>query len=497
MIPKRVPSLQRALLLNLLIPSSALAIALGLAGLLLINTTIETAYDRVLDGSVKAIAERIAVDDGEISVDLPQVALGMLETRANDSIYYSVSYDQAPVTGYQDLPRADTATIPVGTIRHFDAIYKNSSVRIAAMTQAAYGKPLPVLVEVAETTNARTAAKRELLLALAALEIGIIATAAALAWFAVRRGLSPLVDLGREIDARQFGAGTSLHRLNLENIPYEAHPPVRAMNELFVRLEAAIQVIRDFIADASHQMKTPLASLRVHLALLQRDTGHLPGNVETIAEIETSTKHLDRLVAQLIAMARAEQAAVAEPNADAAPTDLVASTIEAVGTMAPFAAAKNVELAFESEVDHAPVNADPSMLHDILTNLVDNAIRYNQDNGSVVVSVLATNDRYAVKIADDGPGIATEHRERVFDRFYRIPAAERPAGSGLGLSIVRTLVRQGAGTIALTDGIGGRGLAVTVSFAAGDTAQAPAPGAPMVEELRSKSAAVRHNDTSR
>jgi two-component system, OmpR family, sensor histidine kinase TctE len=244
-------------------------------------------------------------------------------------------------------------------------------------------------------------------------------------------------------------------------------------------------------------MKTPLASLRVHLALLQRDTGHLPGNVETIAEIERSTKHLDRLVAQLIAMARAEQAAVAEPNADAAPTDLVASTIEAVGTMAPFAAAKNVELAFESEVDHAPVNADPSMLHDILTNLVDNAIRYNQDNGSVVVSVLATNDRYAVKIADDGPGIATEHRERVFDRFYRIPAAERPAGSGLGLSIVRTLVQQGAGTIALTDGIGGRGLAVTVSFAAGDTAQAPAPGAPMVEELRSKSAAVRHNDTSR
>ena len=496
MIPKRVPSLQRALLLNLLIPSSALAIALGLAGLLLINTTIETAYDRVLDGSVKAIAERIAVDDGEISVDLPQVALGMLETRANDSIYYSVSYDQAPVTGYQDLPRADTATIPVGTIRHFDAIYKNSSVRIAAMTQAAYGKPLPVLVEVAETTNARTAAKRELLLALAALEIGIIATAAALAWFAVRRGLSPLVDLGREIDARQFGAGTSLHRLNLENIPYEAHPPVRAMNELFVRLEAAIQVIRDFIADASHQMKTPLASLRVHLALLQRDAGYLPDNVENIAEIERSTKHLDRLVGQLIAMARAEQAA-ATSNDDAAYIDLIAGTSEAVGTMAPFAAAKNVELAFESEVDHAPVNADPSMLHDILTNLVDNAIRYNQDNGSVVVSVLTTNDRYAVKIADDGPGIATEHRERVFDRFYRIPAAERPAGSGLGLSIVRTLVQQGAGTIALTDGIGGRGLAVTVSFAAGDTAQAPAPGAPMVEELRSKSAAVRHNDTSR
>ena len=96
----RAPSLQRALLLNLLIPSSALAIALGVAGLLLINKTIETAYDRVLDGSVKAIAERVSVEDGDIAVDLPQVALGMLETRANDSVYYSVTYQVAPCTTY-------------------------------------------------------------------------------------------------------------------------------------------------------------------------------------------------------------------------------------------------------------------------------------------------------------------------------------------------------------------------------------------------------------
>jgi two-component system sensor histidine kinase TctE len=302
---------------------------------------------------------------------------------------------------------------------------------------------------------------------LVALEAGIIATAAVLVWFAVRRGLSPLVDLGREIDTRQLGTGSSLDRLDLERIPVEAHPPVRAMNELFARLEIAVQVIREFIADASHQMKTPLASLRVHLALLQRDTSHLPGTVETIAEIDKSTKHLDRVVAQLIVMARAEQAAVAEPALDVASGDLVASTSEAMSIMAPFAAAKNVELAFESEFANAPVHAEPSVLHDIMTNLIDNAIRYNQEGGSVVVSVLAGSGGYAVKIADDGPGIAREHRERVFDRFYRIPAANRPPGSGLGLSIVHTLLRQEAGTISLTEGIGDRGLTVTVSFPAG------------------------------
>jgi two-component system sensor histidine kinase TctE len=466
-IPKRAPSLRRALLLNLLIPTSALAAALAVAGLLLINKTIETAYDRVLDGSAKAIAERITVEDGEVSVDLPQVALGMLETRANDSIYYSVSYDQALVTGYQDLQLENAAAIPFGTVRHFDSKYRGAEVRVAAITQAAYGKPLPVLIEVAETTNGRAAAQRGLLLALVALEIGIIATAAALVWFAVRRGLSPLLELGRQIDARQFGTGADLQRLDLQDIPLEAHPPVRAMNELFARLDAAIQVLRNFIADASHQMKTPLASLRVHLALLQREAGNMPGNVETIAEIERSTKHLDRLVVQLIAMARAEQAVVAEPRADAAFTELVACTSEAVGIMAPFAAAKNVELAFEPEVGHALINAEPSMLHDILTNLIDNAIRYNHDGGSVIVGILANNGRYAVRIADNGPGISPEHRERVFDRFYRIPTANRPAGSGLGLSIVRTLLRQSTGTIELTEGIGGPGLTVTINFTAG------------------------------
>jgi len=132
---KRAPSLRRALLVNLLVPTGALAIAFGLAGLVLINETIESAYDRVLDGSARAIAERVAVEDGQVSVDLPQVALGMLETRANDSVYYNVSYDGTLITGYQELPLADAATIPVGTVKHFNSLYKGIPVRVAAATR--------------------------------------------------------------------------------------------------------------------------------------------------------------------------------------------------------------------------------------------------------------------------------------------------------------------------------------------------------------------------
>lgn len=462
---KRAPSLQRALLLNLLVPTSAVAAAFGLAGFLLINNTIESAYDRVLDGSAKAIAEKVAVEDGQLTVDLPLAALGMLDSRANDSIYYSVLHGQVLITGYGDLPRTDVASIPDGTVTHFDSVYRGATIRVAAATQAIYGERDPVLIEVAETTHGRAAIQRQLLLALAGVEAAIIGTAALLVWVAIRRSLSPLVDLGAEIDSRQIGAGGSLERLELDRVPVEAHPPVRAMNELFARLEVAIQVIRDFIADASHQMKTPLASLRVHLALLQRESGNPPADVEIISEIEKSTRHLDRLVAQLIVLARAEQSAVVLSGVESASSDLVASTREAVVTMVPLATARNIELAFETELDTAPLQVEPAMLHDILTNLIDNAIRYNRQAGAVVVSILSGTGRYAVRIADNGPGIAEEHRERVFDRFYRVPAADRPAGSGLGLSIVQRLVQQISGTIALSEGIDGAGLAVTVSFA--------------------------------
>ncbi len=302
------------------------------------------------------------------------------------------------------------------------------------------------------------------MLALAGLELGIILTAAVLAWFAVQRGLAPLVDLGRDIDGRQIRTGEGLQPLDLAKIPVEVHPPVRAINQLFGRLDAAINVLRDFIADASHQMKTPLASLRVHLALLERSAGTEPADPDTIAEIDKSTRHLDRLVAQLIALARAEESAVSD-GGHQAQSDLAAVAADVVSVLAPIAATKDVELALETEPHAVIARIEPAVLHEALANLVDNAIRYNRSGGSVTVRVHDDGERCAVQICDDGPGIALEFRARVFDRFYRMPSTDRPPGSGLGLSIVRTLLRQSSADIQLADGDGGKGLTVTVSFA--------------------------------
>ena len=242
------------------------------------------------------------------------------------------------------------------------------------------------------------------------------------------------------------------------------HPPVQAINQLFERLEIAIKVIRDFIADASHQMKTPLASLRVHLTLLERSAVHQQSDLETIAEIERSTKHLDQLVAQLIGTARAEENTVSDEGRHARsdlPTEVTANIIS---LLAPLASTANVELAFEADVASASAGIEQWVLHEVLTNLIDNAIRYSANGGSVIVRVFADVEHCAVTVSDDGPGIPRELRERVFDRFYRVPSANRPPGSGLGLSIVRTLLQPSSATIQLADGIGGKGLSATVKF---------------------------------
>ena len=184
-----------------------------------------------------------------------------------------------------------------------------------------------------------------------------------------------------------------------------------------------------------------------------------------MSEIERSAKHLDRLVTQLIALARADESVIA-PREEGLTVDLVAAAADVLAELAPVAASRNVELAFEpaSESVNAIANAD--IVREILTNLVDNAIRYNDEKGNVVVRVGGDGAGPFLQVLDDGPGIASAMRERVFDRFYRIPMNNQRSGAGLGLPIVRSLVEQNNGTITLDDGPDGKGLSITVRLTA-------------------------------
>ncbi|MBE7201631.1 MAG: sensor histidine kinase N-terminal domain-containing protein, partial [Parafilimonas terrae] len=202
MTRSRAPSLRRRLLVRMLLPALALALLLGFAGALVIRNVVETTHDRLLDGSVLAIAERLTVEDGEVSVDLPRVALGMLESQAQDRIYYSVTYRGALVTGYRDLPGLDVDSLSPGVTAHRDGIVRGASVRIAAQARRVYGKPSPVLVQVAETREARQGLERRLLAGLALAELGLMGLIGALSWYSIDSSLRPLTRLSDAISRR-------------------------------------------------------------------------------------------------------------------------------------------------------------------------------------------------------------------------------------------------------------------------------------------------------
>jgi two-component system sensor histidine kinase TctE len=456
------PSLRRTLLANLVAPAIVLAVVLGIGGMALIHRVVETTHDRLLDGSVLAIAERVGVEDGELTVDLPQVALGMLESQSHDSIYYSVTYLGELVTGYKDLPRSGFDHLKAGETGHRDGEYRGKLVRIGAQARQVYGRPGLVLVAVAETVQARRAVEREMLTGLAVLEAGLIGLIALLGWYAVERGLRPLGELKQEIDARGIQGGPNLSPLDLSRVPQEALAPAIAVNSLLQRLDLAIELIRRFTADASHQMRTPLAILRTHLDLVRRLGSDTPAGQSALNEVDNAINRLERLLRQLVALARADEQSIAQPAVEN--VDLNEIAFNVLSERAPQAFARDIDVQFDRFESPALIPGNGVLIGELLANLIDNAIRYNLAGGMVLVRTVVDPTVARVEVEDTGPGIPAAHLSRVFERFYRIPMTNGPDGSGLGLAIVKALSDRLGAQIVLSPGAEGRGLLVSVSF---------------------------------
>jgi two-component system, OmpR family, sensor histidine kinase TctE len=438
-----------------------LAVMLGEAGAVLINNVINSTNDRLLEAAILTITERIGVEEGEVTVDIPLAALGMLETGAQDSVYYGVYHDGAAVTGYPDLPIDDAVRqTPYRTV-YWDGAYKGAAVRFAARMHWVYGEPKPVLIVVAETIRGRQLLRNRLLLALALLEAVLLAVLAALALLAVDRGLRPLATLGAEIDARRGSGSLTFTALDLSIVPREALSPARAFNALLRRLEETVGAIQRFTADASHQMRTPLAIMRTHLELARRHIG-MPIMVGTaLSELDGAAQRLDHMVSQLIALARADE--TAEDPGEAA-CDLGAVVTELVADRFPGTLEAGIELQVERPEEPILVRGSELLVRELTANLLDNAIRYSHSGGSVQVRLQPRSLTTEMEIEDTGPGIPPAERERVFERFYRIPTNRGPQGSGLGLAVVRTSCEKIGATVALEDRKDGPGLLVTVTF---------------------------------
>jgi two-component system, OmpR family, sensor histidine kinase TctE len=455
-VDARPLALRTRLLAAMLGPLLGVALLLGLIGAALVTDTVRRSNDRVLGGALGAIAETVQVERGAVTIDLPAAAFGMLENSERDSIFYRVAVGGRLLTGYADLPPADPATLAIDVPRFRFARYRGREIRIAEVRRALPQAPGAVVVQIAETLDYRRAVRRRLLMALAIGELALVGVAMLLIRPALGWSLRPLARLRRAVTARDTRAAPDLSPIDAGPLPTELAPLSEAFNNLLARLDTATAGVRRFTADASHQMRTPLSALKVQLALARR------GEPGALDEIAASANRLEHLMTQLLALARADEAG-ASPALERIALREVAATV--IGRHIGRAIEAGVEVNLDAPGGEVVVQGHRTLAFEIVSNLLDNAIRYNRRGGLVVVSVRMCGDAGQIAVADDGPGLSEAEIERLGQRFVRLPSSGGQEGSGLGFAIVRSAAQRIGADIVVEST--GPGLRVTVAFGPG------------------------------
>lgn len=452
-------SLRARLLRWLLLPLGVLWVVDAVHTFLTVRAAINAAYDRSLYASALAISERVTLTGTVPSVDIPPLALEVLDTASQERLFYRVAYrreggGETFLTGYADLPRRPSA--PEGAV-YYDATYRGDPVRVSALaTRYPTDPPTSVLVQVAETVGGRGSRTRELVMREALAQLAVILLAAAILWFGVSRGLHPLTTASDTVARR---SAEDLAPIEVARAPAEIAPLVGAVNDLMERLRRTISAQRRFIADASHQLRTPLAVIQTKAELVLREEDPA-AVVAAVVDLHEHSRATTRLANQLLSMARSEPG----QGGEARPVDLDALAREACAAHVSDAFGRGVDLGYEGG-GPAPVLGREVLLREAISNLVQNALAYGARPGTVTVSVARPSPgKVVLAVEDDGPGIPAEERARVLERFYRRPGA-RGGGAGLGLPIVAQIAEGHGATLHLLDGAGGKGLRVEIRFA--------------------------------
>ncbi|ACP23506.1 two component sensor kinase (plasmid) [Sinorhizobium fredii NGR234] len=455
-----VYSLRRRLLGWLLISTAVIGVVALMDTYREAVKTANVVSDRVLAGSALAIAERVVVaEDGTLQVDIPYVALEMLTSAAQDRVFYRV--DGPPgafITGYQTLPSLPEVA---GQSTSFaDAVFRGEPIRLAVLRRSASTgvNSVPFVVTVAETTIARRQLTQTILLHSALRLALMIAGAALIVWVAVTFSLRPLYRLGDAIAER---SPDDLHPIG-ERVPSEVQGLVDTVNSFMVRLQSALDALRHFTGNASHQLRTPLAIIRTQLALARRAATVDEARAAAL-KADEAVANAERILAQLLLMAKIDAAAKEEARGSER-IELARLARSVTAEQVPAAGEVGIDLGFAGEGEYW-IRAEPLLVGELLKNLIGNALLYAGRGAEVTVRVSALDEGVALEVEDNGPGIRPELREAVLKRFRR--GGNEAPGTGLGLPIVEEIAALYGGTMRLEDGEGGRGLRVAVTFPAG------------------------------
>lgn len=432
--------------------------------------------DQNLLTSARIMADNIRWQDARLIAEVPPSALELFATvplqaedehRADPVYYRVITTNGALLTGTPELP-GPPGTLPTDPMHpvYYDAHYQGHALRLVALARTMYdesGSRQTVSI-VGQTTHGRSQLQLTLWRPLARDMLAMLVLAGLLTAVGLTMELRPILRLRREVAAQ---AANVAHPLPLRELHDELRPVIEAFNQGVQRLDAQALIRKRFIAAAAHQLRTPLAVLDTQLQYLANQAGR-PMDEATLKTLRANVRRMATLTDKLLLMAQAEA-----ENPDALPretVDLRALTRQVFEGVAALAQWRDIDLGLESARGPHWVRGNPVLAQAMLSNLVENALHYTPAGGHVTVTLVRDADGIGWRIADDGPGLSAEARERVFEPFYRLSERGNTPGSGLGLAIVKEVATRMRGRISLGPGLAGRGLAVSLRFP-----EAPAP----------------------
>jgi two-component system sensor histidine kinase TctE len=443
----------RARLLAWLLPLLLVVGAAATAGAyVFMEQRLTAAYDLDLTDIARALVPHLRVNAGEVTLEITPLADTVLRADSSDRIFYAVRNAAGRVVAGDRALEQETIPGMRGTEPHLWYSSREGEV-LRAVAVDAIVKGVPVTVVAAETTHKRERARRDALLSSIAPMVLLLVSAVVATILGVRRGLGPIDRLLEEVQTRSH---MDLSAVDDSHVADELLPLVRALNAMLARLEAAQSTQARFIANAAHQLRTPIAGLVTQLELAKRDGASSDAHLVHARE---GAARLARLAQQLLSLAAADP--ISNPGVRDEALDLAEIVKSRADRWTRSAIARGVELEFD--LAPAPARGIPLLLGELAENLVDNATRYGAR--AVRIATRGEGKESVMEVSDDGPGIPVPDRKRIFERFYRVNN-ESTEGSGLGLAIVSEIAQRHHAAIVVNEAAGDRGVVVRVAFRA-------------------------------
>lgn len=467
MMSARPPSLIKGLMLAQMAPLALLAVFLAGVGAWTAHKVVEMTADRLLAGSVRAILQGVSAENSAIRVDLPSWALGLLDGPERDVVFYSVRQGDRLITGYDDIAPMPSAGTRQAVFEYADV--RGVRVRVAAQSVRVPGFDPPVTVAVAHSLDSRRAVLWRLLFSLSLLPLLIVAVGAVLLWPAAYWGMRPVRRLTDSLAARSTLGAADFGPMSTKGAPVELWSVVEAFNRLLDSLGRSTTRVRQFSADASHQLRTPLTVITANLEIVLEGRRDWTASEKALmSDSVDASQRLEQLLTQLLSLARSGSAELGE-----------GVDLGQVVSAAAAASATKHAIAAHAIVVRAPrsplgVRGDRALLIEMFSNVLDNALLHSGVS-RVFVVVRSGSAGVSVTIWDRGHGVSEGELPHLFDRHFR-GQGSGGEGSGLGLAIVKALADSHGVVVEAFNRPRRQGLVIVFQFAFG--LDSPARGPP-------------------